>query len=74
MAKKPIVLVTRKLPDAVHDRLKRDYEPRLNIEDRLYGGEDLVRLAEGADALLPCPTDKLTAAVIRKLPDSIKIT
>ena len=73
MAKKPIVLVTRKLPDAVHDRLKRDYEPRLNIEDRLYGGEDLVRLAEGADALLPCPTDKLTAAVIRKLPDSIKI-
>jgi lactate dehydrogenase-like 2-hydroxyacid dehydrogenase len=73
MAKKPVVLVTRKLPQAVHERLKRDYEPRLNLEDRLYSGEDLVRLAEGADALLPCPTDKLTAAVIEKLPASIKI-
>ena len=73
MAKKPTVLVTRKLPDAVHERLKRDYEPRLNLDDRLHSGEDLVRLAEGADALLPCPTDKLTAAVIGKLPASIKI-
>ena len=73
MARKPVVLVTRKLPDAVHKRLERDYEPRLNLEDRLYTGDDLVRLAEGADALLPCPTDKLTAAVIARLPDSIRI-
>ena len=73
MARKPVVLVTRKLPDAVHERLERDYEPRLNLEDRLYTGDDLVRLAEGADALLPCPTDKLTAAVIARLPDSIRI-
>ncbi|HSD35230.1 MAG TPA: D-glycerate dehydrogenase [Alphaproteobacteria bacterium] len=73
MARKPVVLVTRKLPDAVHERLERDYEPRLNLEDRLYTGDDLLRLAEGADALLPCPTDKLTAAVIARLPDSIRI-
>ena len=73
MARKPAVLVTRKLPEAVHDRLKRDYEPRLNLEDHLYSGEDLARLAAGADALLPCPTDKLTAAVIEKLPASIRI-
>ena len=73
MARKPVVLVTRKLPDAVHERLERDYEPRLNLEDRLHTGDDLVRLAEGADALLPCPTDKLAAAVIARLPDSIRI-
>lgn len=73
MSAKPVVLVTRKLPDAVHERLRRDYEPRLNLEDRLHDGEDLVRLAEGADALLPCPTDKLTAAVIGRLPGTVKI-
>src|SRR5688572_13401086 len=73
MARKPVVFVTRKLPEAVHERLKRDYEPRLNLEDRLYSGEDVVRMSEGADALLPCPTDKLTAAVIGRLPASIKI-
>ncbi len=73
MANKTVILVTRKLPEAVHERLKRDYEPRLNLEDRLYSGEDLTRLAQGVDALLPCPTDKLTAAVIGKLPASVKI-
>ncbi len=73
MSAKPVVLVTRKLPDAVHERLRRDYEPRLNLEDRLHDGEDLVRLAQGADALLPCPTDKLTAAVIGRLPETVRI-
>lgn len=73
MAKKPVVFVTRKLPEAVHERLRRGYEPRLNLSDRLYSGEELARVSEGADALLPCPTDKLTAAVIQQLPGSIKI-
>ena len=73
MTRKPIVFVTRKLPEAVHERLRRDYEPRLNMSDRLYGGEELMRLTADADALLPCPTDKLTAAVIEGLPSSIKI-
>jgi lactate dehydrogenase-like 2-hydroxyacid dehydrogenase len=73
MAKKPVVFVTRKLPEAVHERLRRDYEPRLNLSDRLYSGEQLARVTEGADALLPCPTDKLTASVIEALPGSIKI-
>ncbi len=35
MTTKPTVLVTRKLPDAVEDRLKRDYEVRLNPDDAL---------------------------------------
>ena len=33
--KPPIVLVTRKLPDAVEDRLGRDYQARLNPDDAL---------------------------------------
>jgi lactate dehydrogenase-like 2-hydroxyacid dehydrogenase len=73
MARKTVVFVTRKLPEAVHERLRRDYEPRLNLGDRLYSGEELVQLTTGADALLPCPTDKLSAAVIQGLPSSIKI-
>ena len=55
MAKKPVVFVTRKLPEAVHERLRRDHEPRLNLSDRLYSGEELARVSEGADALLPAP-------------------
>ena len=69
---KPAILVTRKLPDAVEERLQRDYEPRLNPDDRLYTKDQVIEQAEGADAILPCHTEHLTADVIGRLPDSIR--
>ncbi|MDX1594881.1 MAG: D-glycerate dehydrogenase [Gammaproteobacteria bacterium] len=73
MADRPVVLVTRKLPPNVEARLERDYRPRLNAEDRLYDTDELLRLADGADAILPCHTESLRAEVIEKLPASVKI-
>jgi lactate dehydrogenase-like 2-hydroxyacid dehydrogenase len=73
MAKKPVVLVTRKLPDAVEDRLGRDYEARLNPDDRLYSGDELIARAKGAQAILPCHTEHFSAAVIGRLPDEVRI-
>lgn len=72
MNAKPAVLVTRKLPDAVEDRLRQDYEPRLNPADRLYSSDELVALSEGADAIMPCHTERFTADVIARLPDSVR--
>lgn len=69
---KPVVLVTRKLPDAVEARLLRDYDARLNPEDDLYTADELVKRAEGADAILPCHTEKFTAEVIARLPKSVR--
>ncbi len=69
---KHVILVTRKLPDAVEERLKRDYEPRLNPDDRLYTKDQIIARAEGADAILPCHTEAMTADVIGRLPDSIR--
>jgi len=73
MPSRPAVLVTRKLPDAVTKRLLVTYKARTNAEDNLYSAADLLAKAAGADALLPCPTDKLTAEVIDALPDSVRI-
>jgi len=73
MAAKPVVLVTRKLPKAVEDRLRRDYSARLNPEDALYSADEIVERAIGADAILPCHTEKFTPEVIARLPDSVKI-
>lgn len=73
MPKKQLVVVTRKLPDAVEERLRRDYEPHLNPDDRLYTSDELIDLCRGADAILPCHTEKLTAEVIGRLPDSIAV-
>jgi lactate dehydrogenase-like 2-hydroxyacid dehydrogenase len=73
MPTQPRVLVTRKLPEAVEARLMRDYDAVLNKADRLYDGEEIIRRAAGCDALLPCPTEKLTACVIDRLPAAIRI-
>jgi lactate dehydrogenase-like 2-hydroxyacid dehydrogenase len=70
---KPVVLVTRKLPEAVEDRLRRDYQPRLNPDDRLYSKDALIEAAAGADAIIPCHTERFSAEVITRLPASVRI-
>ena len=72
MAAKPVIFATRKLPQAVEARLTRDYEAILNPEDKLYSADELVEIAAGADAILPCHTEKLTAEVIARLPARVK--
>ena len=69
---KPVVLVTRKLPEAVEARLLRDYDARLNPTDTLYSSDDIIKRAEGADAILPCHTEKFTAEVIARLPKRVR--
>jgi lactate dehydrogenase-like 2-hydroxyacid dehydrogenase len=72
-ASKPTVLVTRRLPERVEERLVRDFDARLNADDRLYSADEVAALAEGADALLPCPTEALPAAMIARLAATVKI-
>ena len=72
MSDKAVVFVTRKLPQAVEARLARDYDARFNKEDKVYTSEELIELAVGADAIIPCHTEKLTAEVIQRLPDTIR--
>ncbi len=71
-AEKPPVLVTRKLPQAVEARLQRDYNPRFNRQDKVYSPEEILELSQGVQAIIPCHTEKLTAEMIGKLPDSVR--
>ncbi len=73
MSPKQTVLVTRKLPSAVEARLQRDYDARLNPDDRLYTRDELIERARGAQAILPCHTEHLRADVIERLPAEIRI-
>jgi lactate dehydrogenase-like 2-hydroxyacid dehydrogenase len=72
MGSKPKVVVTRKLPEAVQARLRRDYDPHFNADDHVYSTDELMALADGADALMPCHSEQLSGAVIARLPDSVK--
>lgn len=73
MSTKPRVLVTRLLPPAVEARLQRDYDVELNPTDQLYDTETLLSKAEGADAMLILPSERMSADVIRRMPESVKI-
>ena len=69
---KPVILVTRKLPDAVEERLRRDYEARLNPGDVLYSSDEIIERAKDVDAILPCHTEKFNAEVIARLPENVR--
>jgi lactate dehydrogenase-like 2-hydroxyacid dehydrogenase len=70
---KPVVLVTRKLPPKVEERLRHDYQARLNPDDRLYSKDELIAQAQGAQAILPCHTEHFSADVFQQLPAEVKI-
>ena len=74
---KPILLLTRKLPDAIEARAARDYDARLNSSDDPWsrdGTEIARRAAEcGAAGILCAAGDPMGAATIEALPASVKI-
>ena len=72
MSNKPVVLVTRKLPAAVEQKLEESFATILNPDDKLYSTEELLELAAGADAILPCHTEKFPAETIAQLPARVK--
>ena len=69
---KPVVLVTRKLPDIVERKLSQHFETILNPADRLYSSEELLRAAESVDAILPCHTERFSAETIAALPARVR--
>jgi len=70
---RPVVLVTRRLPEAVEERLRCDYRPILNEDDRQLGPEELVARAQQADAILTTAGEPWTAEMIARLPERLRI-
>lgn len=73
MTTKPVLLIGRKLSAAVEERAQRDYDARLNADDRVYYADELLEKCQGADAILPAHSEIFSADVVARLPDSIKI-
>ncbi|MBA3346042.1 MAG: D-glycerate dehydrogenase [Gemmatimonadales bacterium] len=64
MSARPVVVVTRRLPEPVESELARNFDARLNRDDRPLGPDGLREALRSADALLCTVTDKLTADVL----------
>ncbi|NKB58902.1 MAG: D-glycerate dehydrogenase [Alphaproteobacteria bacterium] len=72
MSDRPILLVTRKLPDAVEARAARDYDTRFNTDDSQYDADALISNSADVDAILTCSTEKFTADIIARLSPRVR--
>jgi glyoxylate reductase len=74
MAKqKPLVVVTRKLPDAIETRMMELFDVRLNLTDEPFTPERLIEAVRIADVLVPTVTDRVTAAIINNAAERLKL-
>jgi glyoxylate reductase len=71
--KKPLVIVTRKLPDSVELRMRELFEARLNPEDKPLTHAQLQEAVKTADVLVPTVTDEINASVLSKAGDQLKL-
>jgi glyoxylate reductase len=71
--KRPLVIVTRKLPDAIETRLMELFETRLNLTDRPLSRAELKAAMAEADILVPTVTDRLDFDVIAAAGPRLKL-
>jgi len=71
--KKPLVVVTRKLPDSVETRMCELFETRLNLDDKPMGQNDLADAAKIADVIVPTVTDQIDRSVLSHSGDRLKL-
>ncbi len=62
--KRPLVVVTRKLPDQIETRMMELFETRLNVSDKPLTQAELIEAAKTADVLVPTLTDRIDGAVL----------
>jgi len=63
--KKPVVVVTRKLPDTIETRMRELFDTRLNIDDTPLTGEQIADALRSADVLVPTVTDHISEEMLK---------
>src|SRR5258708_38650002 len=64
--KKPLVVVTRKLPDSIETRMRELFDAKLNLDDTPLTPEQLADAARSADILGPTVTDVITEELLKQ--------
>src|SRR6201996_493493 len=71
--KKPLVVVTRRLPDSVETRMRELFDARLNLTDEKMSQEALIEAVKTADVLVPTINDRIDKAVIEAAGSNLKL-
>ena len=71
--KKPLVILTRTLPDSIETRMRELFDAKLNETDRAMSSEALIEAVQTADVLVPTVTDRIDAELIAAAGDQLKL-
>src|SRR6201986_5470003 len=71
--KKPLVVVTRKLPDSIETRMRELFDSRLNLDDTPMTDEQLCDAVRTADILVPTVTDEINEELLKQPDCKLKL-
>jgi glyoxylate reductase len=72
-SKKPLVIVTRKLPDPIETRMMELFDARLNVDDTPMTKAQLIEAVKVADVLVPTVTDRVDGAVLAQAGPNLRL-
>ncbi len=73
MPRKPVVIVTRKLPDVVETRMAELFDARFNDTDTPFTRAQLMAAVKSCDVLVPTITDRIDAGLIAETGPNLKL-
>ncbi len=71
--KKPLVVVTRKLPESVETRMCELFDTRLNLDDKPMSQAGLVEAVKVADVIVPTVTDQIDRSVLSHSGEQLRL-
>jgi glyoxylate reductase len=73
MKKRPLVVVTRRLPDVIETRMRELFDARLNHDDEPFTQARLAEAVAEADVLVPTVTDRIDAGILSKAGENLRL-
>ncbi|MBF87094.1 MAG: D-glycerate dehydrogenase [Pelagibacterales bacterium] len=73
MGTKPLVIVTRKLPELIETRMMELFDTKLSSNDIPLNSEELKEVVSEADILVPTVTDKIDKSVLDCASNKLKL-
>jgi len=71
--KKPLVVVTRKLPDAIETRMMELFDVHLNLDDHAMSKAEMIEAVQTAEILVPTVTDRIDASVLAQAGPKLRL-
>lgn len=70
---KPLVVVTRRLPDPIETRMMELFRARLNLDDTPMSQTQLIEAVKEAEVLVPTVTDRIDSAVLSQAGPQLRL-